>query len=245
MAISEQQRQKKLAKKKQKQKEKQKIMAKKPSLSMTKAKPYAHFPIHECLIPNDLFETGIGELIVTRRAPNGNIAFSAFVIDVFCLGVKDAMFSVASEYDYDEKIKLAMTQATGRQFISIDPSSGKKLLDGLIQYAKDLGFSPHADCKNAYDIFGDIDANASTMEFTYGKDGKPFYINGPYESEGDSRRIINTLIKSCGAGGFDYTVGIHSSLGELDDFDDNDDYDEDDDYDENEQYDDKPDDRNR
>ena len=33
-------------------------------------------------------------LLVTRRIANGDIAMSAFVIDVFCLGVEDAMFTV-------------------------------------------------------------------------------------------------------------------------------------------------------
>jgi hypothetical protein len=85
MAISEQQRQKKLAKKKQKRGATVKIV----TPSMRKAKPYAGYPIHECLIPDNLFDSGLGELVVTRRIPNGDIAMSAFVIDVFCLGVKE------------------------------------------------------------------------------------------------------------------------------------------------------------
>jgi len=43
--------------------------------------------------------------VVTRRIPNGDIAMSAFVIDVFCLGVKDAMFMVLPESEYEHKLK--------------------------------------------------------------------------------------------------------------------------------------------
>jgi len=205
MAISEQQRQKKLAKKKQKRS----MAAKKITPSMTKAKPFANFPIHECLIPDDLFTAGIGELVVARRTPSGDIAMSAFVLDVFCLGVKDAMFLVMSEYEYEQKIKQRMAGSGDRTFEILHQASAKKLLDGLINFAKELGFTPHPDYKNAYDLFGDIDAGASPVKYIYGRDGRPFYINGPYESQADIMRIIKTLTKSCGPEGFDtlYRLG--------------------------------------
>ena len=107
MAISEQQRQKKLAKKKKKRS----VTVKKVTRSMTKAKAYAKYPIHECLIPDNLFTSGIGELVVAKRTPSGDIAFGAFVIDVFCLGVKDAMFLVMSEHEYEHKIKAGFKRA--------------------------------------------------------------------------------------------------------------------------------------
>ena len=205
MAISEQQRQKKLAKKKQKRSS----AAKKITPSMTKAKPFANFPIHECLIPDDLFTAGIGELVVARRTPSGDIAMSAFVLDVFCLGVKDAMFLVMSEYEYEQKIKQRMAGAGDRTFEKLHQASAKKLLDGVISFAKELGFTPQPDYKNAYDLFGDIEAGASPVKYIYGRDGRPFYINGPYESQADIMRIIKTLTKSCGPEGFDtlYRLG--------------------------------------
>ena len=199
MAISEQQRQKKLAKKKKKRG----VTVKKPTLSMRKAKPYANFPIHECLIPTNLFASGIGEVLVARRVPDGDIAMSAFVIDVFCLGVKDALFTVVSEYTYEHEYKGRMVATGNRDFEKIHQTCAKKLLDGLVDYANELGFSPHPDYKNAKDIFGDIDASACPVKYTYGKDGKPFYANGPFESPADVEKIIQTLTKKYGVEGFD------------------------------------------
>lgn len=169
---------------------------------MKKAKPYSSYPIHECLIPNDLFISGIGELVVTRRIPNGDIAMSAFVIDVFCLGVKDAMFMVLPESEYEHRIKRRMSATGDRDFEKLHQSCAKKLLNGLVDYAKELGFAPHPDYKNANEIFGSIDTSVCPIKYTYGKEGKPFYINGPYESPTEIRRIINTLTEKCGAGGF-------------------------------------------
>jgi len=207
MAISEQQRQKKLAKKKQKRG----TTVKKITPSMKKAKPYASYPIHECLIPDDLFISGLGELMVARRIPNGDIAMSVFVIDVFCLGVKDAMFAVLPESEYEHKIKGRML-ATGRGFEKLHQTCAKKLLDGVVDYAKELGFAPHPDYKNASEIFGIIDASACPVKYTYGNEGKPFYVNGPYESPADIQRIINTLTKKCGAGGFNTMLGLTDDM---------------------------------
>jgi hypothetical protein len=202
MALSEQQRQKKLAKKKQKRGSAVKHAAPSITPSMKKAKPYANGPIHECLIPDDLFVSGLGELVVARRAPNGDIAMSAFVIDVFCLGVKDAMFAVMPEREYEHRIKGRMAATGDRSFEKLHQSCAKKLLDGLVDYAKDLGFAPHPDYKNAYELFGNIDAGACPVKYTYGKNGKPFYMNGPYESPADIDRIIRTLTKKFGPDGF-------------------------------------------
>lgn len=212
MAISEQQRQKKLAKKKQKRK----ATVKQMTPSMKKAKAYASYPIHECLIPDDLFISGLGELVITRRIPNGNIAMSAFVIDVFCLGVKDAMFMVLPENEYEHKIKGRMSATGDRGFEKLHQSCAKKLLDGVVNYAKELGFNPHPDYKNANEIFGNIDASVCPVKYTYGKDGKPFYMSGPYESPTDIQKIIDTLTKKCGAGGFNTIIRL------TDDMDDDD-----------------------
>jgi hypothetical protein len=217
MAISEQQRQKKLAKKKQKRSA---VTVKKVTLSMKNAKPYANYPIHECLIPTDLFSSGLGELVVTRRVPNGDIAMSSFVIDVFCLGVKDAMFVVLPESRYEHEVKAGMLGTGNREFERLHQSCAKSLLDGVVAYAKELGFAPHPDYKNAKDIFGNIDASVCPVKYTFGKNGKPFYMNGPYETPADMEKIINTLTKKCGVGGFEMLYRLADDEDFDDDFED-------------------------
>jgi len=208
MALSEQQRQKKLAKKKQKRGS----AVKQKTPSMKKAKPYAICPIHECLIPDDLFVSGLGELVVARRAPNGEIAMSAFVIDVFCLGVKDAMFMVLPESEYEHRIKGRMSATGDRGFEKLHQSCAKKLLDGVVDYAKEFGFNPHPDYKNANELFGNIDASVCPVKYTYGKEGKPFYMSGPYESPTDIQRILNTLTEKCGLGGFNTIIRLTDGM---------------------------------
>ncbi len=99
MTLSARQRQKKLEKKKKKR-QLVKGTGSTAFAGTAKAANYARHPIYECLVPSGLFETGLGTIIVTRRTPGGEIAISAFVVDVFCLGVKNALFKLASEQDY-------------------------------------------------------------------------------------------------------------------------------------------------
>ena len=206
MALSEKQKQKKLAKKKQKRKVH--VKALNPNqLSMDKAIRCAKFPIHECLIPSNLFETGLGTVIVTRRTLEGDIAICAFIVDVFCLGVKNALFKVVSENEYEHTLKPQIIESNnGIEFEKIHQTCARKLIEGAVKYANNLGFNSHPDYKNAKNIFGDIDSNVCPVKYVYGKEGKPYYMRGPHESMNDAKNIIEKLGKKCGEGGFDYVV---------------------------------------
>jgi hypothetical protein len=49
-------------------------------------------PIYECLVPANLFERGIGNLIFSRSLPDGRMALATFLLDVFCLGGQEYLF---------------------------------------------------------------------------------------------------------------------------------------------------------
>ncbi|MCD4652908.1 hypothetical protein K8T06_03130, partial [bacterium] len=96
MATNPKRRQKKLEKRKKKRKIVKKSLAFNTQ-SRNKPVNYAEFPVHECLVQNSLFEIGLGNVVVTRLTSAGLIAVGAFVVDVYCLGVKNALFKVVSE----------------------------------------------------------------------------------------------------------------------------------------------------
>jgi len=173
------------------------------------AASYAKHPIHECLVPDELFETGLGTIIFSRRTPGGDIAVSAFVVDVFCLGVKNALFSVASEREYEDTIKLRITiSLEDQRFENVHPSCARKIIEGAVDYARALGFSPHSDYHVAKAIFGDVIAGACPVQYTFGQEGKPMYVRGPYESASQARKIAQQLDKRCGKGNFHYIVPL-------------------------------------
>src|SRR6267378_4485147 len=52
----------------------------------------AQAPIQHCLLTEDLFETGMGTLILARGTTPYHLTFASFLLDVFCLGIKDVTF---------------------------------------------------------------------------------------------------------------------------------------------------------
>jgi hypothetical protein len=207
MALDARKRQQKLAKKAAKRKA---VVAIKKSLGEMgglvsrgrQALPTASAPIHACLVPERLFDLGIGNVIVSRKMPNGFIGAAFFLVDVFCLGIKDAFYGVLSPAEYDYKL-AGLQQET---FRSIPPACARKLVEGAEAYARDLGFPPHPDYQRARQIFGDLDATACPTHYVFGKDGKPFFMSGPYDTPAKCRRIIDTLTRRCGPEGFHFVV---------------------------------------
>ena len=58
----------------------------------------SHAPIQHCFLTESAFEIGMGTLVLARGVTPHHLALSVFLIDVFCLGIKDVMFeSVESE----------------------------------------------------------------------------------------------------------------------------------------------------
>jgi hypothetical protein len=208
MALSEKQRQKKL----EKNKKKRQLMKKTGRTGFgarSTAASYDKYPLYECLVPSGLFETGLGTIIATRQPPSGEIALSAFVVDVFCLGVKNTFFKVVNKEVYHNAIMLRIVEThEGQHFENTHPSCVRKLIEGAVDYAGDLGFSPHPDYRNAKAIFGDIEAGACPVKYVFGKEGKPMYIRGPNESITQAKKIVDQLAKRCGAGNYHYLVAL-------------------------------------
>lgn len=209
MAMSSQKQQKQLAKKKVKRKA---IVAAKKM-----ANPFSHqflfspalkkAPLHQCLANTRMFETGMGTVLIARKLPNGDISAGLFMLDVFCLGVKSAVFKGFSPQEYQQILRDI---AQHEILEPVSPACARKLVEDCAAYACDLGFSPDPDYKQAKTIFGDIDPTACPETFVFGKDGKPFFINGPFDTPEKSRKIINQLTKKCGADGFHYVMGLES-----------------------------------
>ena len=203
MALTEQQKQKKAKQKKQKRNTQAKSNS--SQLLLEKIKPYLETPFFECLMPNNLFESGIGNILITRLSPNGEIVVGSFIVDVYCLGVKKVLFKTMPLPEYENVFKPGIIESHGDYpFTKIKPACAKKLIEGAVEYAKDLGFSSHKDYHAMKTIFGEEKLGRCWSRYRYGKDKMPCYVKGPNESTADADKIVATLQKSCGAGNFHF-----------------------------------------
>jgi hypothetical protein len=80
------------------------------------------------------------------------------------------------------------------------------LVEGAVRYALDLGLPSHADYRKAKLIFGDISGETCPEQYTFGKDGKPFFFSGPYDSPARCEQILRTLRNHCGPEGYHFVT---------------------------------------
>lgn len=158
------------------------------------------FPIYQCLQSEKLFENGKGYLVISRKSQD-KVLIAVFLLDVYCLGVKDTFIQLTSEEGYQYRIEGLKEY---QQLKTIHQTCAKKLVEGSIEYARDLGFLPHKDYSKTQKIFGDIDSSLCPLSFTFGKDGKPFFVAGPDDSVTKCNQVINILTRRLGADGFHY-----------------------------------------
>ena len=160
----------------------------------------AHAPIQQCLLTESLFEIGIGTLVLARGATSHYVALSSFLLDVFCLGIKDVTFQPVEGEILD--MYLDKTDAAS-PLVPVNPSYARKLLRDLAAWSQSIGFAPHRDFAAVERIFGDTSADASDAVFRFGRDGKPMYIPGPNDTAPLIQRRIAQLQKYLGDDGIE------------------------------------------
>jgi len=152
----------------------------------------AHAPIADVYTPERLFEEGLGSVWFSRKLDDGRYALSVFLVDTFCLGVKNAMYAFMEPDRYSVQMENFLSMS-GENFVAREPAYVRKLVESSIAYARELGLAPHADYKIAKEIFGDVDAAECDEVFHFGRDGNPIYIPGPGDSPAEQRRIVKQL----------------------------------------------------
>jgi hypothetical protein len=83
----------------------------------------------------------------------------------------------------------------------------RDLVLGAAEYARGLGFEPHPDFERARSHLGPWEGHSA---ITFGRDGRPYYINGP---DDDPDFVLRTLRRTVGDGEFGHTVAF--DLGDL------------------------------
>ncbi|HXP61932.1 MAG TPA: hypothetical protein VN829_15660 [Dongiaceae bacterium] len=144
-----------------------------------------------------LFELGMGQVVVARQKAGdagGIITAGVFLVDAFCLGVKNAFLAKIASSEWESALERMFPDK--REALS--PACARKLIEGAIAYARSFGLEPHPDFQKASHVLSGIDSGECNTTFTFGQDGKPFYIQGPHDSPGFANRVMASLSKHAG-----------------------------------------------
>lgn len=172
------------------------------------------YPLYGCWIMDGWQDTGITPVVVARIQETNRVMFGVYMVDYYCLGIKDAY----TRADYSlNRFERELPKLCAGAPISCSVELAHELIYGALEYSEKLGFQPHADFYNQQaDLMLDPpDSHPRENDVRFGKDGKPLYISGPYDNEIKSKSVINTLMRTCGPGNFNYLVGLGDMPGEM------------------------------
>lgn len=165
----------------------------------------------EAYVTSSLFQHGMGTVAVCRFKAGGRVEVGAFLVDTYCLGVKDATLIVHDAASLEAHLLPDIFH--GAPYSSCPASYARKLVEDAAAYARSLGFAPTSDYKKGARVFGGIDPKECDEVFEFGRGGKPYYIAGPNDGQKRIERIVNVLRAKCGDDGFDFTVPAESPVG--------------------------------
>jgi hypothetical protein len=199
-------RQKARQRKEAKRKEKRSLLSRLFQSPRALLRASGNWPLRECLLTKEWREEGaIVQILVARRSPSGQIAAGTFLVDLGCLGVKSAFASLFdTRREYEQKLRAGMTAQ--QEMIKADLNLVAKIIREAIAYAQNLGFKPDPDYRDAMLVLGNADPDACHVPIPLGgRDGKPFFIAGPYDNVD---RIMAKLTRKLGPDGFTFLVPL-------------------------------------
>jgi hypothetical protein len=146
---------------------------------------------------------GLASVLLARQERRyGKLRYCGYMVDTYCLGVKNAL----GPESIDER---GLAEFAAEYFASYDEDPlavpvelARQLVFGAVDYARGLGFEPHPDFAAAADILGPWTGPSA---ITFGRDGKPFYNQGPYD---DTATIMRTLDRTAGKGNYHFYIAV-------------------------------------
>ena len=207
MAVSRNQRLKKQSAKANKRKAvvAEKLAAQRRELSISKPRhvDLSASPIADCLLSKDFEGDGLASVLLSRKISLGRYAVAVFLVDFWCLGIKDAFFNVIEGDDYPE---FLAAEAARLPMAPVDPGYARKLVRDASAYGAANGFPPLDTFIELERLFGDV--AASPDEFVFGESGKPHYVIGPNDSPRYERYVLDTLEMKFGPDGYFVTYPL-------------------------------------
>lgn len=169
-------------------------------------------PIYKCYkgtIPGDNRQMSI---FVLRRHPQGSITYAGFMLDRWCLGVKDTLWDFNVEESVFEELLSYMSDS--HQVDEIDYVEAHNWVYGALAWAEDVDIKPHKDFAIVQYLLEPDDDNTELIDYDFGRNGEYCLMT---TTNLEASKYIPLLRKNLGEGNF--TVVIDND----DDYDDYDD----------------------
>ncbi|MGA2490622.1 MAG: hypothetical protein ABSF99_10645 [Anaerolineales bacterium] len=164
------------------------------------------YPILGCWIMSGWKKEGITPVIVARQQEPDKVIFAVCLVDLYCLGVKDAYANA----DFSQaKFLRQLPHMCGGAPEPCSAELAHEIIYGGLEYAQHYGFQPHRDftAQMCDQVLDPPEAHSRINHVKFGYKGKPFFVSGPYDDERRINSVVKTLMNTAGEGNFHYMVG--------------------------------------
>jgi hypothetical protein len=145
---------------------------------------------------------GLVGVLVAREHRHSRVSVCGYLVDVYCLGVKNTLGPQIMDLVELRTFAQHFFGAYEGRPLPAPIELAAALVHGGAAYAAELGFDAHPDFAATA---GHLGPPPSDTPITFGRDGRPYYTQGPYD---DGQRVVETLMRTVGEGNFHFLVAM-------------------------------------
>ncbi len=144
--------------------------------------------------------SGLVSVLVAREAGRGRVSVCGYLVDAYCLGVKDFVGPRVMDGRRVSEFTRSFFGAYRARPLAAPVELAQHLVLGAVEYARSLGFEP---AQGFEAVAGHLGPWAGPSAIRFGRDGKPLFVQGPRDN---AEAIMQTLERSVGRKNFDFLV---------------------------------------
>src|SRR2546421_9891425 len=137
------------------------------------------FPLLECLISDSWQkdDPGLVQILLARQQPDGNICYGVYLVDKYCLGLKNTFANAGfSRTRYENEVHNRIFPEAETEASPVELAH--QMIYASIEYAAQFGFTPEKDFALSQYLLAPRGELEEPYQLIFGRDGKPFFVSG-------------------------------------------------------------------
>ena len=161
-------------------------------------------PIYKCYKGTEHGSIGEMMIVVARQHKQGTITYAGFLLDTWCVGVKNAFWRFSeTQEDFEELIDHMRDNLA--DFEEISYVEAHNWIYGAKDWATNAGIEPCKDFALAKYLLEEDDDNVELIEYDFGKEGE--YVLVAF-SQQEANKYIPALDRNLGKGNYQVLIQV-------------------------------------
>jgi hypothetical protein len=130
---------------------------------------------------------GLAAVLVARDAGRGAVSACGYLVDLYCLGVKDVIGPRILDDQQHAQFTRTFFAGFRQPAVAAPLELAQQLVLGAVRYARALGLEPAP----GFDaVRGHLGEWSGVRAIAFGRHGRPAYVQGPYDDAPHVRRML-------------------------------------------------------